>query len=129
MVTSMKSRPPPGSSSLSGDVADRDQVQDGLIGGQGEGVRRPRGIKAAHRHGGKSEGGRLEQDVLGGVADLDLDERLGLSPYLWLRRLGTAATTMTAGAAPTVDWPTAASFSPGRRSDTSQVSARWPSGR
>jgi len=26
---------------LSGDVADRDQVQDGLIGGQGEGVRRP----------------------------------------------------------------------------------------
>jgi len=34
-------------SDLSGDVADWDQVQDGLVGGQGEGVRRPGGVKAA----------------------------------------------------------------------------------
>ena len=45
--------------------------------GQGEGGRRAGRVQAAHRHGGESAGGRLEQDVPRGGARLELDEHLG----------------------------------------------------
>lgn len=57
--------------------ADRDEIQDRLVGGQGERGRCLGRVEAADGYGGKSAGGRLEQDVLGGVAGFAFDERLG----------------------------------------------------